>query len=489
MGYEKPDMKTEWFNRFSDAVYRVLGQFIDPLGLGPEARSQRLFALLVAIFSVPMLLFYSILSILDGYYFLAGFLVVIGLVITVSLFIGRGQKNVAHLYRIIVVMLGILFLYLLFTSANQPRRIPWVFIFPLEAFFLLGRKEGLIVNVVYYGLAACILAVSGEFYHESALSPEQKIDILVALLVIILIANFFESTRMKYYQGMTRRQEELEVSNQNLQQEIQKRTEMEKTAVEALNDLKQAQVQLVQSGKLASIGELSSGIAHELNQPLMVIRGNAQMLHRRETKSEYPSAENLRQLAMIERNTGRMMDIINHLRTFSRQSKGEFRPVPINTVVSDCLLMVSEQLRLHNIQVNLLLGDDLPEVMGDQTQIEQVVLNLLTNAKDAIERDRSDSGSRGVIDVVTRVSPKTGRNVEVLVTDTGGGIAEDHLLKIFDPFFTTKEVGRGTGLGLSISYGIVAEHGGGIEVLESGPGGTTLKIEFSCADSHRESGT
>ena len=153
---------------------------------------------------------------------------------------------------------------------------------------------------------------------------------------------------------------------------------------EAYETLKDTQAQLIQSGKLACIGELSVGVAHELNQPLMVIRLNAQLV-KRLIEEEKLSFENLHELIEpIERNTTRIMKIIEHLRTFSRQSKPEFSPVDIHKVLNECFLMIGEQLRVRNIQVTEDFAPDIPKALGDANQLEQVFLNLITNAKDAI---------------------------------------------------------------------------------------------------------
>ncbi len=173
----------------------------------------------------------------------------------------------------------------------------------------------------------------------------------------------------------------------------------------------------------------------------------------------------------VERNTKRMMNIINHLRVFSRQSQEERSPLNVNTIVEDSFLMVGEQLRLHNIEVMKQFSPDIPNVPGNANQLEQVFLNLITNARDAIEAHKENVAGR--IDIITRMS-NINMCVEILITDNGTGIPTEHVERIFDPFFTTKEVGKGTGLGLSISYGIIKEHQGEITVVETGPDGTTF---------------
>ena len=284
-------------------------------------------------------------------------------------------------------------------------------------------------------------------------------------------------------QRVEERTEELQKTNVELQEEILQRQQAEQLQKEAYEELKSAQSQLVQSAKLASIGELAAGVVHELNQPLMVIRGYTQTLLRLPGDSKNTD----KWLKLIEKNTGRMTGIINHLRIFSRQSQSEFKPVDLNQIIEDAFLMVGEQLRLHDIQTVRNLSADVPMVKGDANKLEQVILNLITNARDAIEQGRKKGTkpdpmdyeqSRDTLEIVTRMPDAGADFIEVLVKDTGSGIPEETAHKIFDPFFTTKEVGKGTGLGLSISYGIIKEHHAEIEITETGPEGTTFTIKF-----------
>ena len=134
--------------------------------------------------------------------------------------------------------------------------------------------------------------------------------------------------------------------------------------------------------------------------------------------------------------------------------------------------MIGEQLRIHNIEFNLNLEENLPQVLGDKNQIEQVIVNMITNARDAIEMKSESAGqadySKGVLEVITRNSSNDKEGIQVLVKDTGVGIPHEHLEKLFTPFFTTKPEGKGTGLGLSIIFGIIKDHHGDIDVMETG---------------------
>lgn len=241
-------------------------------------------------------------------------------------------------------------------------------------------------------------------------------------------------------------------------------------------DLKSTSAQLTQSAKLAAVGELAAGVAHELNQPLMVIRGHAQ-----EMIEGNSVPENIRKdLKLIEKQTGRMMRIIDHLRAFARQSTGAFEQVNLNDVIDDSFTLITQQLKNHNIEIIKELDESIPRIWGDHNRLEQIFLNLMTNAKDAMEEK-----GKGVLSVKTQpiidmTGDKNGKvtGVLVLFSDTGAGIRDNIMDKIFDPFFTTKEVGKGTGLGLSISYSILKDHGGSITAESNDGTGTTFRLEF-----------
>jgi PAS domain S-box-containing protein len=243
---------------------------------------------------------------------------------------------------------------------------------------------------------------------------------------------------------------------------------------ESYNELQVAQQQLVQSSKLASIGELSAGVAHELNQPLMIIRTGSQMLERKRTKGTLDDAYLEKFIGSVNANSKRMMKIIDHLRTFARQSSVEYNPMKVNSVIENCFYMIGEQLRLHDIVAEQSLEDNLPEVRGDSNQLEQVVLNLLTNARDAVDAN----GAEKRVTITTQRSIDNPDHIEILVSDNGTGIPVDKQDQVFDPFFTTKEEGKGTGLGLSISYGIIEAHSGTIDVMSTGQQGTTMRIQL-----------
>lgn len=256
--------------------------------------------------------------------------------------------------------------------------------------------------------------------------------------------------------------------------------EMERKVDERTKMLRQTQAQLLQSGKLAAVGTLAAGVAHELNQPLMIIRGYAQELLRDRRIADEEIRDDLWR---IEAQTTRMAAIINHLRDFSRESTGRRAGADLNRIVADALTFLDAQLKSRNIAVVRALDPDLPPVWVDPLQIEQVLLNLITNARDAME-------PAGTGTITVRTEPVAGRRAALSVTDTGPGIPPAIQSRIFDPFFTTKEVGKGTGLGLSICYGIIEKHGGALTMaspVTDGRGARfTIVLPVTIPDQHEE---
>lgn len=228
-------------------------------------------------------------------------------------------------------------------------------------------------------------------------------------------------------------------------------------------ELREKQEQLIQAGKLATLGELTTGIAHELNNPLNNIGlfiGNAIDLIEFGSNSS-GSELVLRELASAMQQVRKATEIISHLRTFGRAAPVSYQPVLLSEVITSAISLIREQLHLRQIDVQIHMPDEEAVVIGSAIQLEQVFLNLLTNARDAIS-DRPHKR-------ITITCTMTADMVEIRVLDTGPGIAPEIERLIFDPFFTTKEVGAGTGLGLSITYSIIQEHRGAI-MLENHDG-------------------
>jgi len=219
--------------------------------------------------------------------------------------------------------------------------------------------------------------------------------------------------------------------------------------------LKKFQEQLIRSQKMEGLGRLAGGVAHEINTPLGIILGYAQLL-----MDDVTDEESLESLRIIEKQTKVCRKIVADLLGFSRHSHSVRGALDLNTSLQEVIQLVEHAFFLNRIQVVFTPGESLPTMIGDRERLKQVWLNLLNNAADAIGQD-------GVIFIRTR-HPSQGR-IEVSVADTGTGVSSEHIANIFDPFFTTKQVGKGTGLGLSVSFGIIKEHGGTISALSPVP--------------------
>ena len=231
------------------------------------------------------------------------------------------------------------------------------------------------------------------------------------------------------------------------------------------SSLKKAQLALVQSEKMAAVGTLSAGLAHEVKNPLSAVLGYAQLAKR---KLAQPEALE-KHLDIIEHETRRCNEIIGNLMQFSRAEKGEFHEVSINAVIEKSIGIVDHQLSLNGVTIERNLAEDLPPILGIANQLQQVLMNLSINAQQAMGEDG------GTVSFKSEVESET---VLITVDDTGPGIPDDVAANIFEPFFTTKEAGEGTGLGLSVTYGIIQEHDGDIRVMRNPNGGARFEIRL-----------
>jgi two-component system NtrC family sensor kinase len=252
---------------------------------------------------------------------------------------------------------------------------------------------------------------------------------------------------------------DLEEWGRTLEEKVKQRTE----------ELVAMQARVAQSERLASLGMLAAGVAHEINNPLggiLALTG----LTVEDMKQEDPNRETLEE---VIRQTERCRDIVKGLLEFSRQSKANTERIDLNRILQDTLSLLAKQALFFNIEVVRDLDPGLPAVMADKSQFQQVFMNIFVNAVQAMDE-------RGTITIASRHN-RAGKCVEVAISDTGRGISPEQIDRIFDPFFTTKESGQGTGLGLSIAYGIVTTHRGAISVRSEVGKGSTFTLRMPVA--------
>jgi len=292
----------------------------------------------------------------------------------------------------------------------------------------------------------------------SAMQLDKPIDVK-ASQELSELARSFNTMRERLKQSI----DENDQFTQSLETKVEQRTAQ----------LKAAHQKLLQSDRLASLGQLSASVAHEINNPLSGVL-NLSMLMQRILKDDGIPATRIeefrRYLSQVVSETSRVGHIVSDLLAFSRRSKPLSGYADLNRIVHATLSLVSHKLKLMNVEIDLQLENDLPKFRGDASQMQQVVINLVMNGAEA-----TLSKGHGKV-AITTASNKKGNTIVLEVKDSGDGIAQENVSKIFDPFFTTKGEGKGVGLGLAVVYGIVEAHRGEIEVRSSPGEGTTFTV-------------
>jgi two-component system NtrC family sensor kinase len=355
-------------------------------------------------------------------------------------------------------VLGVLEMDLTATSVlESSRRI-------LLGTFLFGALFAAIVSLalilILYKLVTKPLGIMEEGMRRLARGDfEHPIEIHTRDEMEFLASTFNSMTQdIKRYRVM------LEDWAEKLQVEVEKKT----------REISEAQEHLIDAEKLASLGRLAAGVAHELNSPLTGILSFSHLMRQRMDPGR---KEDIEDLDVIIQQTNRCSKIIKGLLGFARKGASEQLPVNINEVLESATSMVMNQSKFHDVELPLHLGEGLPQVIVDPNLMQQVFINMLTNAADAMD-------NKGKITITTRASGGDGKGdvegefVEVEFSDTGSGIMQEDMGKIFEPFFTTKPVGEGTGLGLPVSYGIIKRHGGDILVESTVGEGTSFRIRL-----------
>jgi PAS domain S-box-containing protein len=251
---------------------------------------------------------------------------------------------------------------------------------------------------------------------------------------------------------------------------------LEKMVEDRTRELKETHSKMLHQDKMASLGKLSASVVHEINNPISGILSLVMLMNRIMAAGtlQQKDLEQFKQyLGLMETETRRISRIVSNLLAFSRHSKMEFGSVKLNQLIEKTLFLNANLLKLHSIKVEEKLDPDLPDLTGSEDRLQQVFMNLISNAAEAIEASRGER----VLTIQTRHLPEK-ECVSASFADTGVGIPQENLPKLFEPFFSTKKKGKGVGLGLSVAYGIIQEHGGSIQVQSEVGRGTTFTIEL-----------
>ncbi len=370
-------------------------------------------------------------------------------------------------------VLMILFSFLCLRLVRQirkrnPNNVIWTYLLWVcyaLAVFAISRSLGHILKQ--------ILMLAGYDAAWDIIRPLSGAINTLTFSVVAAITLFFERSWHIYQQilkdqhALREAHKKLLYMNQNLEQLVETRTRA----------LAHSEKQMAQADKLASIGQLSAGVAHEINNPLGIILGYTQLLLRNES----PDSERCNDLRTIEKHVRNCKSIVERLLNFSRSSKPKKEMVRVHEVIDDVLNFIQHQSNLDHIDIEKDYDPKLPPMLLDEKKIRQVLVNLFMNARHAV------SSTEGSIILSTRFDAEN-HAAEIRIRDTGYGIEQKNLSRIFDPFFTTKPTGEGTGLGLSVSYGIIKNHGGDISV-ESEPGkGSVFTIMLPVVTEYEEIG-
>jgi len=284
------------------------------------------------------------------------------------------------------------------------------------------------------------------------------------------ISKFIEISR-----DITERRKEEEEITRRLEKMVEDRT----------RQLRETHAKLIHQDKMASLGKLSASVVHEINNPIAGIL-NLILLIKRIFTEDGVGGENLDQfseyLALMETETRRVSRIVSNLLAFSRQAKIEFNPVDIPRLVEKTLIINQNLLKINGIRVEKKLAQDLPRPVGSEDQLQQVFMNIVSNAAEAME-----ATPEAVLTIEAARTNDDGK-VRILFKDNGVGIPEENLSHLFEPFFTTKKKGKGVGLGLSVAYGIIEEHGGQISVASRPGKGTTFVIDLPVSGKTEDGG-
>jgi signal transduction histidine kinase len=430
-----------------------LGNFLSPLELGLEERSKRILFGLTVILSAPVLLAFSGLHLFQRDYPLGIFLFLVGASLWVSFFAIRKARRVVRAFRANLIMAGCLFLALLANSGDTGHMGLWLFVYPLTVFFLLGRKEGLAYNTLYF------LSILGLFVFGTYLglrmpqSPGFSARFLLVLFLITGLAYSYELVRERFKAGMIAEQAKLKEEKGKLLET--------KHQAEAANRAK---------------SEFLANMSHELRTPLNHIIGFTDLVLSRDFGEV--TAEQEEFLQDVMRSSRHLLSLINDILDLSKIEAGrmdlDLAEIPLKTLLENSLSMVKEKAMKHGLHLSLKVESVPDKYMGDERKLKQVMYNLLSNAvKFTPEGGRIEIGSavrNG--SGCSEESPTEGKSFAVWVKDTGIGIEPHDLDRLFVPFEQVESsISRkfqGTGLGLALAKKMVELHGGRIQARSEG---------------------
>lgn len=328
----------------------------------------------------------------------------------------------------------------------------------VESPFFLALYLIAALQAYYYGLRRGVwVLVSSSLLYVMTIWPTWQptsasiVSLRLGFMILVVVPLVILSERER------RGRRELEAVNRELEADVTRRVALER--------------QMRQAEKLSALGTLSAGLAHEINNPLGIITSRVELALMDARETEVPK-QFIDDLKVIEKHAQRAARVARGLLSFSRPAAGQLLPLDLNGVIEETLLLIEGQLEKEQIVLERRLAPSLPKVKGNVSQLEEVLLNLFTNAREAMTQG-------GCLRVESRRGADD-TSVQILVADTGEGIPDVLVQQIFDPFFTTKKTG--TGLGLSISYGIVKEHGGRLEVRSEAGKGTTFIMTLPAGD-------
>jgi signal transduction histidine kinase len=394
-------------------------------------------------------------------YFLIGLIVLL----TMADVISYGLLSSTRIYMILIPFISIVYLPF--------RRTLVVYISTILCFLILGylHHKGILTIPAEYDTSIYIL----EMYPWIINAVHISVVAVIILLVTRKFINAYTGLIVSQEAVIKERTEDLEAANEQLKTTNEDLSGRREELEDAIDSLHRAQTQLIQSEKMASLGVLAAGVAHEINNPLNFINGGVMGLENYINENLKDHADDLDPLIEgIQIGVKRAAEIVTSLNRYSRHDDTPLIPCDIHSIIDNCLIMLSNQLK-YKVDVQKIYTRKTYTLLCNEGKLHQAILNILANAEHAID-------DKGSIIITTNIEKN---KLVISITDTGCGISQENLLKITDPFFTTKDPGKGTGLGLSITYNILQECNGTLE-FESQVGiGTKVIITFPVADTNQ----